>query len=202
MHRRELIKLGAASVAAALQPTLAAALPSVSPTSETEQWGLFELPFKGPSTGNPFKDVHLEATFTQDHRTVRVTGFYDGDATYRIRFMPDTPGAWTYRTSSNAPALDAQTGAFTCTPPTPGNHGPVGTAHQFHFQHADATPYFPFGTTTYAMLFATDANAAASIAGMKSSQFNKTRVCVLPKPLGKGPQMLPVREHRRRPRRP
>jgi len=194
MHRRQVIKLGAAAVAASLQPSLASATTSAAagaPAIETEQWGLFELPLKGPTTGNPFQDVKLEATFTQGHRSVRVAGFYDGDGTYRIRFMPDMQGAWTYKTISSAPALDGQSGAITCTPPTPGNHGPVGTAHNFHFQHADATPYFPFGTTTYAMLFATDSNAAASIAGMKASQFNKTRVCVLPKPIGKGPQMLP-----------
>jgi hypothetical protein len=193
MHRRDLIKLGAASVAASLQPALASYLPPASTENSTvEQWGHFELPLQGPATGNPFKDVTLQADFTLGHRIVKVTGFYDGGATYRVRFMPDAPGHWTFRTISSAPSLDGHTGALTCTPPTtPGNHGPVTTAHQFHFQYADSTPYFPFGTTTYAYLFATEPNAAASLAGMRKATFNKTRVCVLPKPLAKGPQLLP-----------
>jgi hypothetical protein len=194
MHRRDLIKLGAASMAAGLQPALLSASP-VAPSvakQNIEQWGLFELALTGPSTGNPFKDVTLTAAFTLEHRTVNVTGFYDGEGAYRVRFMPDTLGHWTFITASSARELDAHTGAFTCTPPTtPGNHGPVTTAHNFHFEHADGAPYFPFGTTTYAYLFTTDANAEASLSGMKQAQFNKTRVCVLPKPLGKDPQILP-----------
>jgi Domain of unknown function (DUF5060)/Protein of unknown function (DUF4038)/Domain of unknown function (DUF5605) len=183
-------------MAATLQPALLSAAtpsPATGPASKTvEQWGLFELTLPGPSTGNPFKDVTLTAAFTLEHRTVQVTGFYDGDATYRIRFMPDAPGHWTYTTASSAHELASHAGAFTCTPPTtPGNHGPVGTAHQFHFQYADGTPYFPFGTTTYAYLFTSDANAENSLSGMKQAQFNKSRICVLPKPIGQGQQILP-----------
>jgi hypothetical protein len=195
MHRRDLIKLGAASVAATLQPTLSAIAEAPKPSSaapqQVERWGLFELSLQGPSTGNPFKEVTLSASFTHEHRTVKVTGFYDGEGTYRVRFMPDMDGTWTYTTSSNAPALANHTGTLTCTPATPGNHGPVGTAHQFHFQYADGTPYFPFGTTTYAYLFATESAAQASLSGMKEAHFNKSRICVLPKPLGKGEQILP-----------
>ncbi|HKO20263.1 MAG TPA: DUF5060 domain-containing protein, partial [Acidobacteriaceae bacterium] len=153
MDRRDLLRLGAAAAAAALNPALASAAPTRASTSpeKVEQWSLFELPFAGPSTGNPFKEVTLTATFTLEHRNVRVTGFYDGDGTYRVRFMPDAPGTWSYSTESSARELAGHTGTFTCTAPTtPGNHGPVTTAHQFHFQYADGTPYFPFGTTTYA----------------------------------------------------
>ena len=181
-------------MAANLQPALLASSP-VTPAvakENIEQWGLFELTLPGPSIGNPFKEVTLTAAFTLEHRTVKVTGFYDGEGTYRVRFMPDAPGHWIFTTSSSARELNAHTGAFTCTPPTtPGNHGPVTTAHQFHFQYADGTPYFPFGTTTYAYLFTSDESAEASITGMKQSHFNKTRICVLPKPLGKGAQILP-----------
>jgi hypothetical protein len=197
MHRRDLIRFGAASMAATLQPALLAAAPikkitEPSAVKSVEQWGIFELALPGPSTGNPFKDVTLKATFTLDHRAVQVTGFYDGDGTYRVRFMPDALGRWTYETHSSTPQLNAHTGALTCTAPTtPGNHGPVGTAHQFHFQYADGAPYFPFGTTTYAYLFTSDENAKACLTGMKDVHFNKSRVCVMPKPLGKPGQILP-----------
>jgi hypothetical protein len=184
-------------MAATLQPALAAssernADPN-SPGKETvEQWGIFEVTLSGPSTGNPFRDVAFTAAFTNEHRTVQVIGFYDGEGIYRVRFMPDATGHWTYVTASSAHELHGHTGALICTSPvTDGNHGPVGVAHQFHFQYADGTPYFPLGTTTYAYLFTSDENAQVSLTGMKKVQFNKTRICVLPKPLGKGPQILP-----------
>jgi Domain of unknown function (DUF5060)/Protein of unknown function (DUF4038)/Domain of unknown function (DUF5605) len=194
MHRRDLLKLGAATLATGLQPAFSAALAATTPSSANiEQWGLFEVSLPGPSTGNPFKDVTLGANFTLEHRTVQVTGFYDGDGTYRIRFMPDAIGHWTYQTVSSSPQLANKTGAFICTAPTTqGNHGPVIVAHEFHFQYADGTPYFPFGTTTYAYLFASDENAKHSLEGMQQAHFNKTRICVLPKPLGdKEKQILP-----------
>ena len=137
MHRRDVLKLGAATtLAAALNPELLTAAPVIPPAQSSgfEQWGLYEVALKGPTTGNPFRDVTLSAQFTQQHRTVEVKGFYDGDATYRIRFMPDSPGDWSYKTTSSAAELNGHTGRFTCTPPKPGNHGPVATARQFHFE--------------------------------------------------------------------
>ena len=42
---------------------------------------------------------------------MRVPGFYDGDGIYRVRFMPDNEGEWTYRTRSKTAALDGKTGS-------------------------------------------------------------------------------------------
>lgn len=186
-----MLKVGAATLVGALETRAIAEKTAIQTNTEkVEQWGMFEVALKGPATGNPFQDVSLTAEFSNEHRKVQVKGFYDGDGTYRIRFMPDVAGSWSYQTSSSAPALHGHTGHFTCVPATAGNHGPVTTAHRFHFVHADGTTYFPFGTTTYAFLFAKDENAANSLAGMKGV-FNKSRVCVLPKPLGQGQQILP-----------
>jgi len=114
------------------------------------RWDFFELTLSGPSNGNPYLDVTLEATFTQGDRSIRVPGFYDGDGTYRVRFMPDAEGEWRYGTKSSAVALDGKSGAFTCIAAVPDAHGPVRVRDQFHFAYADGTPYFPFGTTCYA----------------------------------------------------
>jgi hypothetical protein len=196
MDRRDLIRFGAATVAAALEPGILAAAVAGKTAAvggeSVEQWGMFEVALAGPAEGNPYKDVTVSAVFTLEHRRVRVTGFYDGEGTYRVRFMPDAVGRWSWVTESSAKELAGKTGEFTCTAAvTPGNHGPVGTAHQFHFQYADGTPYFPFGTTTYAYLFTAEESAKASLSGMREAKFNKSRVCVLPKPLGKGAQILP-----------
>lgn len=80
--------------------------------NSVEQWGIFELALDGPSEGNPFLDVNLSAEFRQQNRVLEPDGFYDGDGVYRIRFMPDAPGEWTYVTRSNMAALEGHTGAF------------------------------------------------------------------------------------------
>ena len=68
-------------------------------------WERFELRFEHAAKGNPF-DVDLSATFTSGDRTIVVRGFYDGDDTYRIRFMPTAEGTWQYVTRSSAAAMN------------------------------------------------------------------------------------------------
>src|SRR5215472_11817950 len=105
------------------------------------QWGKYEITLHGPAAGNPFVDVTLSAQFTCESKTITANGFYDGDGIYRIRFMPMMRGEWSYQTHSNLAKLDGKTGEFTCGPPPPGNHGPVGVVNHFHFAYADGSPY-------------------------------------------------------------
>ena len=180
MNRRELIQLTSAAALTSLAPALAeAAAPATH--SAVPQFDIFELTLEGPSGGNPFLDVTLAATFMLGHRAIAVDGFYDGGTTYRIRFMPDIQGEWTYTTSSNAPALNARTGAFQCTAARPGEHGPVSVAHTRHFAHADGTAFFPFGTTCYAWNHQGDALEQQTLETLAKSPFNKIRMCVFPK---------------------
>lgn len=146
-----------------------------------EQWGVFELELHGPSHGNPFTDVSLAATFSQADRTMSVPGFYDGSGTYRIRFMPDAEGVWSYGTTSNARSLDHIEGRFTCTSPAVGNHGPVRVANTFHFAYADGTRYLPVGTTCYAWTHQGDALEEQTLETLQTAPFNKMRMCVFPK---------------------
>lgn len=187
MDRRELIKLGAGALATGLAASAAPQSDPAgsAPAKEVERWGVFELEARGPSAGNPFVDVTFGARFTFGHRTVEVPGFYDGDTVYRVRFSPDTVGPWTYETTSSDKSLAGLTGAFHCTNPKPGNRGPVGTAQRFHFQHADGTPYFPFGTTCYSYGFVPEPYQSDTLRNLKSARFNKVRMCLLPKGLGK-----------------
>ena len=146
-----------------------------------ERWGVFEISLQGPSTGNPFTDVHVAAQFRFQHRTVDVEGFYDGAGVYRIRFMPDEIGAWTYTTSSNAPALNGKSGGFTATAPSPKNHGPVRVRYTTHFGYEDGSPYVPIGTTCYAWTHQGDKLEEQTLQTLRTSPFNKMRMCVFPK---------------------
>ena len=119
------------------------------PNSSIDQWGVFELTLNGPSVGNPFIDVTLSAEFKKGTKVYKPEGFYDGNGIYKIRFMPDEIGTWTYTTHSNKAELDGITGSFECIAPSPGNHGPVRVKDQYHFAYSDGKRFFPVGTTLY-----------------------------------------------------
>lgn len=155
-------------------------IPSATAT-EVERWGVFELTLPGPKEGNPFVEVELSASFSQGSETLTASGFYDGDGTYRVRFMPPSEGEWTYRTASNRPELSGKTGSLTATKPTRDNHGPVRVRDTYHFAHADGTPYFPVGTTCYAWTHQGDKREEETLATLKTAPFNKLRMCVFPK---------------------
>lgn len=155
---------------------------TASPAAETvERWGCFELTLLGPATGNPFQEVTLQARFRQQQREIVVDGFYDGGDRYRLRFMPDSEGAWSYTTSSNRRELDGVAGELYCTPAGPGNHGPVRVHDTYHFIYADATPYLQIGTTCYAWTHQGDELEAQTLATLETAPFNKLRMCVFPK---------------------
>src|SRR5579871_2670056 len=115
MRRRSF--LAAAAAGAAAGPMFAG--------SGVERWGLYEISLSGPASGNPFLEVRVGARFRFRNRVVEADGFYDGGGTYRIRFMPDEIGQWSYTTFSNSPALDGKSGSFVAVAPTAKNHGPA-----------------------------------------------------------------------------
>ncbi|WP_321790585.1 DUF5060 domain-containing protein [Burkholderia pyrrocinia] len=148
---------------------------------QVKKWDACELSFDGPRDGNPFVDVEFYTFFRNGNREIRATGFYDGDGIYRVRFMPDTEGEWSYRTSSNVAQLDGKTGGVVCTGAEDGSHGPVRVRNGHHFAYADGKPYFPFGTTCYAWTHQEEAMQEQTLASLKRTRFNKVRMGVFPK---------------------
>ena len=154
---------------------------SVCAAQSVEQWGVFELALKGPTNGNPFLDVKLSARFQQGTNSVEANGFYDGDGVYRVRFMPEKPGKWSYRTVSNQRKLDGKSGSFAVSRPSPQNHGPVRVAHTYHFAYADGAPYQELGTTCYVWEWQPEPLQEQTLKTLAASPFNKIRFCVFPK---------------------
>jgi hypothetical protein len=146
-----------------------------------EKWGVYELVFAGPSHGNPFVDVLLSAEFTWEGRSLQTLGFYDGFGLYRLRFMPDSEGKWTFRTKSTARSLDGIEGSFVCKAPSAENRGPVRVKNTFHFAYEDGTPYLPIGTTSYVWNHQGQELEEQTLETLKASPFNKLRMCVFPK---------------------
>ena len=148
---------------------------------KVEQWGRFELTLQGRLDGNPYLDVQLTAQFALGQQSIEVSGFYDGAGTYRVRFMPENQGTWTYKTSSNCAELNAVEGSLTCIAPAATNHGPVRVADANHFAYADGKPYHPVGTTCYVWNLQGEPLESQTLETLKSSPFNKIRFCVFPK---------------------
>lgn len=180
----------ALSLVAAAVPAWGAA---VTASRAVERWDVFELELRGPSDGNPFADVRLSAVFTDGARTVEVPGFYDGDGVYRVRFMPETTGAWRYETKSNRWPLTGQTGAFTVTPAATGNHGPVRVRGTFHFAYADGTPFKQIGTTIYNWIDAPDEVQEQTVRTLAGAPFNKARMLLTQQPESYRRQFAPPR---------
>ena len=162
-------------------PSLPVAPHRAAVTATTGQWDFHEFTFAGPATGNPFVDVTFAAEFTHGVRVLRVPGFYDGNGTYCLRFMPPEPGEWSFVTTSTARELDNKTGRLTVTPAAADNHGPVRVAGTFHFAHADGTPHKSFGTTAYSFAHQGPALESETLDTLARSPFNKVRMCVFPK---------------------
>ncbi|OVE76828.1 hypothetical protein BVX98_04620, partial [bacterium F11] len=72
-----------------------------TPITMVPQWGRFEVVLHDDiPSGNPF-DVELWGEFTSPSgRTLKQLGFYAGDGTWKIYFMPDEDGDWSYTTFS------------------------------------------------------------------------------------------------------
>jgi len=150
-------------------------------SQKTEQWDRFEITLNSNQNGNSFKDAKLSATFVSKDTTYTVAGFYDGDNTFRIRFMPQQTGTWSYTTKSNIPALNNKKGTFECIKATGLNHGIVRVSDTYNFRYADGKQYYPFGTTAYAWTHMTTGIQEMTLNSLSKSGFNKIRMCVFPK---------------------
>lgn len=92
--------------------TFRAASPSAVP-----RWARFEGALEHTTRAtDPYRDLALDVTYTApDGRTIAFGGFYDGGATWRFRFMPDTPGTWRYEAMLSETARTDPSGAATST---------------------------------------------------------------------------------------
>ena len=149
--------------------------------AEIEKWGVFETIFEGHLDGNPFVCAKIEAEFAIGQRKIKVNGFYDGQDKYKIRFMPDAEGVWSYTVSTNVQGFDGAQGTFTCIAPSDNNHGPVRVIDRYHFAYEDGTPHHPIGTTCYVWNHQSEALEHQTIETLAKAPFNKMRMCVLPK---------------------
>lgn len=116
------------------------------------KWQIFETSFTSAGRyANPPQEVELTVVFlSPDGVPTRRFGFWDGGATWRVRFAPAQVGRWTYTTSCSRrddSGLHDRFGAFTVVAARGHNvfhrHGPVRVApSRRYFEQDDRTPFF------------------------------------------------------------
>ena len=138
-----------------------------------------EIVLAGPTHGNPFIDVELTAVFTRDEQKVTVGGFYDGDGTYRLRFLPPSAGEWSVQTRSNARSLTGLTTTFTVADvPTT---SPVRVDGELGFVRPDGAAFVPVGTTAYAWTHQPEEVQERTLTALAGTPFTKLRMGLFPK---------------------
>ena len=121
-----------------------ACLIGVASAQPIEQWVVYEITLDGPANGNPFVEVILSAEFRNGDAVFVPDGFYDGDGVYRVRFMPNALGTWTYTTRCNRPALDGKSSSFECVAPSSGNTVPCAWQTPFASRLPTARHIYPW----------------------------------------------------------
>lgn len=148
--------------------------------NKIQKWETLELRFSGKCEGNSFLDYEIHGSFFSKNEQHYITGFYDGDGEYVVRFMPSFTGRYTYRIDgSYSDAI--REGSFEVVEAEGNNRGPVKVTDQFHFTYSDGTPYYPIGTTCYAFAHQKDSLQRETLSSLKKQPFNKIRFCVFPK---------------------
>jgi hypothetical protein len=125
-------------------------------TYTVERWRVVEITLTSAKQhANPFGDVTVDAAFTGPGMKLVRPAFWDGGATWKIRFAAPATGAWAFATTcsdTTDTGLHGQRGTVNVTPYR-GNlaiyqHGFVkASANGRYFVYADGTPFFYLGDT-------------------------------------------------------
>lgn len=146
-----------------------------------EQWEMLELSFAGKSEGNPFTDYEICAEFVKKDKRKEIRGFYDGDGIYKVRFMPEETGTYSYRVFGSFSDISYEGEIEVTKPVNEKNHGMVQVFDQTYLAYADGTPHYSFGTTCYAWVHQTEELREQTLKTLSASGFNKIRFCIFPK---------------------
>jgi hypothetical protein len=128
--------------------------------SQTPIWTKHEIPFQSSKTyDNPIYDVKdFKITFTAPSGRNRIVrGFWDGGTDWKVRFMPDETGNWSWKTECSDKensGLHNQSGTFDCITNKSNEllfqkgairHEPG----KYYLSYSDGTPFFWLACTAW-----------------------------------------------------
>jgi len=128
--------------------------------AQSRIWSKYEIQLQSSKTyNNPIYDVRdFKIRFTAPSGIVRIVrGFWDGGTDWKVRFMPDETGKWSWKTEcsdkENA-GLHNQSGTFDCEANTSNEqlfqkgairHEPG----KYYLSYSDGTPFFWLACTAW-----------------------------------------------------
>jgi hypothetical protein len=126
----------------------------------TEIWGKLEIPFTSSKTyDNPVYEVRdFNVVFTAPSgRQKVVRGFWDGGTDWKVRFMPDEVGEWSWKTECSDKentGLNTVDGSFACeenktAEPLFQNGAIRHEPGKYYLSHSDGTPFFWLACTAW-----------------------------------------------------
>jgi hypothetical protein len=115
------------------------------------RYRVFERSFaQSGSYANPYIEVDATATVLGPDGVSRtVPLFWDGGATWTMRFSPDGAGRWTWRVGSADAGLDGRAGAFVVLDRARGGGIRRRSGSPQHFERQDGTPFWWMGDTQW-----------------------------------------------------
>ncbi len=141
------------------------------------QYHMFELQITGKKPAGSEAMAAPRSIFTHaSGEQIEIRGFYRGNGLYSVRFLPEKTGCWNYRIVGEV----CEEGSIMVQPAEAGQHGPV-RANGLHLFYADGKPFTAFGTTVYGLANQENALVEQTLDTLRSSPFNKVRLCVFPK---------------------
>ncbi len=148
---------------------------------DVPKWSTYDINLTANgSSSNWYTDANaaVTATFTGPGGiTQTVSGFWNGNNAFDIRFTPTVEGTWTYTTSSLNSGLNNQTGTINALAATAGNRGflRVDPTYTNSFAWDDGSRCFLWGQTYYFAAAAglTNDNWKTAINNVASHGINK-----------------------------
>jgi hypothetical protein len=128
--------------------------------AQTAIWTKHEIGFESSKQyDNPIyevKDFRIFFTSPSGRQKV-VRGFWDGDTNWKVRFLPDETGNWSWRTEctdKENSGLHSKTGGFTCVQNSSAEaifrRGAIRhLPGEYYLSHHDATPFFWLACTAW-----------------------------------------------------
>ncbi len=129
-------------------------------SQEAREWTKYEIPFTSSKDyGNPVYEVNtFRITFlSPSGRKKTVNGFWDGGRNWKVRFLPDETGSWSWKSEcsdqGNA-GLHGQSGNFECKASESKEliYRKGAIRHQpgqYYFSYNDGTPFFWLACTAW-----------------------------------------------------
>ena len=153
---------------------------------EIKKWQVFELVLEAKELGaNPYLENAMRVDFKGPNGIEKqVSGFWDGENRFVVRFTPTLEGEWTYQTCSENTSLHGVTGAFLCVSADEASRGFLrrDEDYRYHFRWDDGSRFFMCGTTYYEILknAAGGDNWKKAVDGCVGYGINKARIHVNP----------------------